>query len=126
VKSGVDVMITIFCDFWQFSAKKLAFFSKTNVMIKILHNLALFRVKHENFFAEFFGENIFKNHNIFHFKALPNIPKLGGGIDHLATLRAIATKSILTDTKHNGRVSKSQSVIHVFNKTTLGAKIFPA
>jgi hypothetical protein len=29
---GVDVMITIFCDFCQFSAKKLAFFSKTNVM----------------------------------------------------------------------------------------------
>jgi hypothetical protein len=39
---GVDVMITIFGDFRQFSAKKLAFFSKTNVMIKILHNLALF------------------------------------------------------------------------------------
>jgi GH18 family chitinase len=32
---GVDVMITIFCDFCQFSAKKLAFFSKTNVMITI-------------------------------------------------------------------------------------------
>jgi hypothetical protein len=31
----VDVMITIFCDFRPFSAKKLAFFSKTNVMIKI-------------------------------------------------------------------------------------------
>jgi hypothetical protein len=30
--SGVDVMITIFCVFCQFSAKKLAFFSKTNVM----------------------------------------------------------------------------------------------
>jgi hypothetical protein len=40
-KTGVDVMITIFRDFCQFSAKKLAFFSKTNVMIKILHNLAL-------------------------------------------------------------------------------------
>jgi hypothetical protein len=40
--SGVDVMITIFCDFLQFSAKKLAFFLKTNVTIKILHNLALF------------------------------------------------------------------------------------
>jgi hypothetical protein len=39
---GVDVMITIFCDFCQFSAKKVAFFSKTNVMIKISHNLALF------------------------------------------------------------------------------------
>jgi hypothetical protein len=39
---GVDVMITIFCDFSQFSATKLAFFTNTNVMIKILHNLALF------------------------------------------------------------------------------------
>jgi hypothetical protein len=33
-KLGVDVMITIFCDFPQFSAKKLAFFLNTNVMIK--------------------------------------------------------------------------------------------
>jgi hypothetical protein len=41
-QSGVDGMITIFCDFRQFSAKKWAFFSKTNAMIKILHNLALF------------------------------------------------------------------------------------
>jgi hypothetical protein len=40
--SGVDVMITIFCDFCQFSAKKLAFFSNTNDMIKFLLNLALF------------------------------------------------------------------------------------
>jgi hypothetical protein len=29
---GVDVMITIFGDFLQFSAKKMAFFSKTNVL----------------------------------------------------------------------------------------------
>jgi hypothetical protein len=35
-------------------------FSKTNVMIKMLQNLALFRVENTNFFAEFFGENIFK------------------------------------------------------------------
>jgi hypothetical protein len=55
---GVDVMITIFCDFWQFSEKNLAFFSKTNVMIKIFHNLALSWVKNAKFFAEFFGENI--------------------------------------------------------------------
>jgi hypothetical protein len=39
---GVDIMITIFCNFRQFLAKKVAFFSKTNVMIKSLHNLALF------------------------------------------------------------------------------------
>jgi hypothetical protein len=59
-RPGVDVMITIFGDFCQFSAKKLAFFSKTNVMIKILHILAWFWVKNANFFAEFFGENILK------------------------------------------------------------------
>jgi hypothetical protein len=35
LQPGVDVMITVFCDFRQFSAQKLAFFSKTNVMIKI-------------------------------------------------------------------------------------------
>jgi hypothetical protein len=34
--SGVDVMITIFRDFRTFSAKKLAVFSKTNVMIQFL------------------------------------------------------------------------------------------
>jgi hypothetical protein len=50
--------VTIFGDFRHFSAKKLALFSKTNVMIKIFHSLALFRVKNAKFFAEFFGENI--------------------------------------------------------------------
>jgi hypothetical protein len=52
-------MITIFCNFRQFSAKKLAFFSKTNVIIKILHNLAVSSQKRQ-FFPEFFGENILK------------------------------------------------------------------
>jgi hypothetical protein len=37
-ESGVDVMI---CDFCQFSAKKLPFFTKTNVMIKFLQKLAV-------------------------------------------------------------------------------------
>jgi hypothetical protein len=41
--------------------KKMAFFSKTNVMINFLHNLALFWVESANFFAEFFGENILKS-----------------------------------------------------------------
>jgi hypothetical protein len=54
----VDVIITNFCDFCKFSAKKLAFFSKTNVMIQFVHNLALFWVKNANFFAEFFREKI--------------------------------------------------------------------
>jgi hypothetical protein len=57
-------MITIFGDFPQFSEKKLAFFLKTNVMINLFLNLALFWVKNANFFAKIFGENIFKNHNI--------------------------------------------------------------
>jgi hypothetical protein len=38
----VDVMITIFCDFCQFSAKKLAFFLYANVMINFFQNLALY------------------------------------------------------------------------------------
>jgi hypothetical protein len=43
--SGVDVMITIFCDFYQFSAKKLAFFSKPMLRSLFLQKLALFWVK---------------------------------------------------------------------------------
>jgi hypothetical protein len=35
LKTGVDVMITFFCDFCQFTAKKLSFFSITNVVITI-------------------------------------------------------------------------------------------
>jgi hypothetical protein len=57
-------MITIFCNFSQFSAKKLAFFSKTNVMIKILHNLVLFWVKNDNSFRWIFRRKYLKNHNI--------------------------------------------------------------
>jgi hypothetical protein len=53
-------MITIYCNFRQFSAKNWRFSQKTNVTIKILHSLALFRVKNADFFAEFFGENILK------------------------------------------------------------------
>jgi hypothetical protein len=60
---GVDVMITIFGDFCQFFGEKMAFFSKTDVMIKILHYLALFLVKNANF-LQFFSAKIFKNHNI--------------------------------------------------------------
>jgi hypothetical protein len=35
-QAGVDVMITMFCYICQFSAKKIAFFSKTNVMLIFL------------------------------------------------------------------------------------------
>jgi hypothetical protein len=51
-------LLTIFCDFWQFSAKKPMLWSK------FLHNLALFWVKNANFFAKFFAEKYLKNHNI--------------------------------------------------------------
>jgi hypothetical protein len=38
--SGVDAMITIFCDFLRF-LPIFVFSKKTNVMIKFLHNVAL-------------------------------------------------------------------------------------
>jgi hypothetical protein len=49
---------TIFCDFPQFSATKLALFLNNNVVIYFFQNLALFWVKNANFFVKFFGENI--------------------------------------------------------------------
>jgi hypothetical protein len=55
---GVDVMVTIFCNFCQFSAKKLAFFSKTNVMITIFAKTSSCLSKKANIFAKFFVENI--------------------------------------------------------------------
>jgi hypothetical protein len=57
---GVYVMITIFCDFRPFSAKNIAFFSKTNVMIIFLQKLEVAWAKNANIFAKFFGENIVK------------------------------------------------------------------
>jgi hypothetical protein len=54
-------MMTIFCDFCQFSAKKLAFFSKTNVMITIFAKTSIsLSKKNAKIFAKFFGENILK------------------------------------------------------------------
>jgi hypothetical protein len=62
---GVDVMITMFCDFRQFSAKKLALFSKINVTIKILHTFALFWVKSANFSAYFMAKIFLKSKSKF-------------------------------------------------------------
>jgi hypothetical protein len=62
--SGVDVMITIFCDFCQFSAKKLAFFSKTNVIIKILEIVTVVWAKKRQYFRQIFRRKYFKDHNI--------------------------------------------------------------
>jgi hypothetical protein len=58
-------MITIFGDFRQFSAKKLAFFSKTNVTIIFWHNLSSFVLSQKRqFFHNFFRQKYFKNHSI--------------------------------------------------------------
>jgi hypothetical protein len=61
---GTDFMITIFCDFWQFSTEKMAFFSKTNVMINFFQNLALLWVKKSQYFRWIFRQNYLKNRNI--------------------------------------------------------------
>jgi hypothetical protein len=61
VHKQYPVMITIFCDFHQFSATKLTFFSKTNVMINFFHNLALFWVKNAIFSPNFLAEIFLKS-----------------------------------------------------------------
>jgi hypothetical protein len=48
-------MITIVF-FDNFRRKNWRFFTKTNVMIKFLNNLALFLVKNTNFFADFLAK----------------------------------------------------------------------
>jgi hypothetical protein len=58
--SGVDVMIIILSNFCQFSAKKLAFFTKTNDRTNVLQKLAEVQAKNANLFAKFFAENMFK------------------------------------------------------------------
>jgi hypothetical protein len=57
-KPWVDVMITIFCDFRQFSAK-IWRFSQIFCIIQLC-----FDSKSPFFSPIFFGENIFKNHII--------------------------------------------------------------
>jgi hypothetical protein len=52
--TGADVMITIFCDFCQFSEKKLAFFSKANDMIKFLKKTSCSFEQKWLFFGQFF------------------------------------------------------------------------
>jgi hypothetical protein len=51
---GVNAKISVFRDFHHFSAKNLAIFLKTNVVVKFLNNLALFRVKNANFSVKIF------------------------------------------------------------------------
>jgi hypothetical protein len=54
IESGVDVIITFFCDSRQFSAKKMAFFLKTNVLIRISQKVAVFCTKRRPFFRQIF------------------------------------------------------------------------
>jgi hypothetical protein len=58
-KPGVVVMTTNFCDFCQFSGKKLAFFSKNNVTMKLLQNLAVVSAKKPPFCREIFRRKYF-------------------------------------------------------------------
>jgi hypothetical protein len=58
-RPGVDVMITIFCDFRQFSAKKWRFSQKSILCPKFLINLTLLRDKNANIFAKIFFAKIF-------------------------------------------------------------------
>jgi hypothetical protein len=60
----MDVMIIIFGVFCQFSAKKLAFFSKTNVMITIFAKTSISLSKKRQFFRQIFRRKYFHNHNI--------------------------------------------------------------
>jgi hypothetical protein len=52
----------------------MAFLSKTNVMIKVVHNLALFWVKKRHFFCWIFRRKYLKNHNIGPWFSSPKIP----------------------------------------------------
>jgi hypothetical protein len=57
-------MITIFGDFCQFSAKKLAFFSNTNVMINFFSKFSFVLSQKRQFFRKNFWRKYLKNHNI--------------------------------------------------------------
>jgi hypothetical protein len=63
-RPGVDVMITIFSDFCLFSVKKLAFFSKNNVMITIFPKTSSSLSKKRQFFRYILRRKYLKNHNI--------------------------------------------------------------
>jgi hypothetical protein len=59
ITAGVDVMITIFCGFCRFSAKKLAFFSKTNVMINYFSKTSSSLSKKRQYFRHIFRQKYF-------------------------------------------------------------------
>jgi hypothetical protein len=54
-------MITNFCDLYQFSAKKLASFSKNQCYDQYFSKTSSSLSKKRQYFLQFFGENIFKS-----------------------------------------------------------------
>jgi hypothetical protein len=56
---GVNVMITLFCDFCQFSAKKIGVFLKNQYYDQIFAKTSCSLSKKRQYFRYFFGENIF-------------------------------------------------------------------
>jgi hypothetical protein len=60
IKTGIAVMITIFCDFRQFSAKKIGVFLKNQCYDQNFAYFSFVLSQKGHFFAELFGENIFK------------------------------------------------------------------
>jgi hypothetical protein len=60
--TGVDVMITIFCDFSQFSAKKIGGFLKYQFMINLKNSFVLSQKR--QFCRKMFRRKYLKNHNI--------------------------------------------------------------
>jgi hypothetical protein len=55
---GVEFMITIFCDFPQFSAKILAFFQKPMLYDQFFSKFGFVLSQKRQFLAKFFCENI--------------------------------------------------------------------
>jgi hypothetical protein len=62
--SGVDVMITIFCIFCQFSVKKLTFYSKNQCYDHIFCKTSCSLSKKRQYFSWIFRRKYLKNHNI--------------------------------------------------------------
>jgi hypothetical protein len=59
--AGVDVsLITIFCDFCQYSAKKLAFFLNNQRYDQLFSKFSFVLSQKLQFFANFFAEKILK------------------------------------------------------------------
>jgi hypothetical protein len=57
-RNGVDVMITIFCDFSQFSAKKIGVFLKFQCYDQLFSKFSFVLSQKRQFFRKIFGENI--------------------------------------------------------------------